>query len=264
MALLIMVWTSLVMAADPENMISREDEQRVMSQMEKYMKDVPLAVKPSQEILDAVNSIQQSTTTPEFQDGFNRYKEALRQEIQGTDSPQQISQADTSPLNVANLEESERIYIFISSSMPKDVLQSYIADVDKLKDPNIIFVMRGFVGGMKYFKPTMKFLMGLLNKNETCRWEKGEQCAMSDANIQIDPMLFSRYGISSVPSFVYAQNVSPFDHEASEGLQENAQVGNALIVSGDASLDYVLQAVLRESDSVGLRNTLNALRKGYY
>lgn len=62
------------------------------------------------------------------------------------------------------LMPDEKIYLFISSSMPKTALRSYLQDLDKLRDKNIIIVMRGFIGGIKYIKPTLEFIESIQKK----------------------------------------------------------------------------------------------------
>ena len=56
----------------------------------------------------------------------------------------------------------ERIYIFMSSSVPLVTWNNYAKDIDKVRDPNIIMVMRGCIGGCKYIRPTLKFIQNII------------------------------------------------------------------------------------------------------
>ena len=58
------------------------------------------------------------------------------------------------------LGTNERIYIFLSSSIPTETLRRYTSAVGALGDRNVRFVMRGFIGGAKYMKPTLALRQG--------------------------------------------------------------------------------------------------------
>jgi len=155
---------------------------------------------------------------------------------------------------------SERIYIFISSSIPVETLRAYVRDVDKIGDPRIVFVMNGFVGGMRSFKETLDFIVSIKTKDPGCSLLQGE-CSFYRANLQIDPLLFRKYQITSVPAVVYAagrslMNADRPDHEAN--------ISNYYVIKGDASLEHHLEVIRREVKSVSLENILTALRSGYY
>jgi type-F conjugative transfer system pilin assembly protein TrbC len=141
------------------------------------------------------------------------------------------------------LSQSERVYIFVSASMPMTALRRYASDLDRLADPNIVMVLRGFVGGMKRFKPTGDFIGQVLRKDEACELGK-EQCEAYQAGIQIDPMLFRKYGITQVPAVVFVPKVQALDY--GDGAGSEAEVGEYYVVYGDASLGYVLGVIGRD------------------
>ena len=163
----------------------------------------------------------------------------------------------------ASLGNDERLYVFISSSVPVHVLRRYAITLNKLKDPNVIMVMRGFVNGAERIRPTIDFISSIITKEDGCDYLKKE-CDILPVKIIVDPMIFSRYGINEVPSFVYASGVSVIDFKMSEGLEENVRVSNYYSVSGNAGLDYVLETFLSETKSKTIEDLLYALRKGYY
>jgi len=162
-----------------------------------------------------------------------------------------------------NLLATERIYIFVSSSVPRQTLRNYAVDLDKLRDPGISMVMRGFVGGMKHVKPTLEFVTKTIVKDESCDAAK-EKCETYSVNIGIDPMLFRRYRITQVPAVVYVKGLSVADQAMSEGIGSNAKASDFYVVYGDASLDYVLERIHKETKSKSIENILKALRKGFY
>lgn len=163
----------------------------------------------------------------------------------------------------ASLGNDERLYVFISSSVPAHILRQYAITLNKLKDPNVIMVMRGFVNGAKKIRPTIDFISSIITKEDGCDYLK-EKCDILPVKIIVDPIIFSKYGINEVPSFVYAKGVSVIDLNMSEGLEENVSLSNYYSVSGDAGLDYVLEMFLSETKSKTIEGLLYALRKGYY
>ncbi len=160
------------------------------------------------------------------------------------------------------LPADERIYIFISKSVPRETLRSYIQAVDRLRDPNVVVVLRGFVDGMKMFGPTLEFIRELLVKDPGCDVSKSK-CPTYVAEMRIDPLLFRRYGIDRVPAVTYARGVSVQDAQMSEGREENSTVRNFYTVYGDVSLEYALELFSRESGD-SLKGLCDALRSGFY
>jgi type-F conjugative transfer system pilin assembly protein TrbC len=158
------------------------------------------------------------------------------------------------------LMPDERIFLFVSSSMPASTLKNFAADLDKLKDPNIFMVMRGFVDGVRLIKPTLKFIDSVLIKDPNCN-PVTRKCEAYQANINIDPALFSKYGVQSVPAIVYARGVNEI--EAGQGTTENI-AADAYLVSGDMSLDYALELIGQKTQSSQINNILKKLRRGFY
>ncbi|MEJ2068527.1 MAG: type-F conjugative transfer system pilin assembly protein TrbC, partial [Deltaproteobacteria bacterium] len=156
-----------------------------------------------------------------------------------------------------------RIYLFISSSMPVSTLRNYAADIDRLKDPRITLVLKGFVGGMHYIKPTIEFIEKILVKNPTCDLSGGE-CSLFHVQVNVDPLLYSRYGIQSVPAILYVRGLHSSDPEESEGIRENASISDAYLVSGDVSLEYALDLIQKKSRSGQIKRILQDLRRGFY
>jgi len=158
---------------------------------------------------------------------------------------------------------TERIYIFISSSIPIQTLRNYALALDRLGDPNIVMVMRGFVDGMKHIKPTIKFVGGILRKDPSCDMTK-QKCETFRADFQIDPLLFRRYQIAKVPAVVYATDVNVMDVQMSEGLESNTEVSDYYVLYGDASLEYVLDTIHKGTKSKSIERLLTTLRKDFY
>ena len=141
-------------------------------------------------------------------------------------------------------------------------IRNYVASVARLHDGHIMMVMRGFVDGVKYIKPTLEFISNVLKKDPACDSSRNP-CDSFQAAIHIDPVLFSRYDIQAVPAIVYARGVMETDREAGQGGDEN-KAGDAFRVSGDVTLEYTLEMILKESRSSQIETILKKLRRGFY
>ena len=257
-------FSSLSMSSDS---ITRDTVNNVMEQAEEQKQNVPEPVKPSKTVEDAINNIQDVTNSKEFKDRIEQYQDAFRQQFDVNPDTGSSQSKTNDPFKPApSLSNNERIYVFVSSSMPKATLKNYFRDVDQLHDPNVTLVMRGFVGpdGMKYFKPTQRFILGLLLMDENCKWESGEKCKMYRTQVQIDPMLFTRYEITAVPAIVYVNGVNILEPKSSEGLPENVEVSKSVVLYGDVSLESAIEKIYLETNTSSLKVALEALRKGFY
>lgn len=138
------------------------------------------------------------------------------------------------------LSDDERIYIFISSSMPEQTIRNYIRDASKIGN-NIFLVLRGAIGGIKQIMPTAVWANNLLKKNPLCEG----QCEMYGVKILIDPFLYRKYEITKVPAVVYVKGLQNIEG-LSEGLS-SVKIGNFWVSYGDVSLDYHLKLIEEKS-----------------
>ncbi len=154
--------------------------------------------------------------------------------------------------------KSDRLYIFISSSIPIQTLRDYAEIVSVLKNNNIYFVLRGCVDGCHTIAPTESFIkkiIGLPN-NKALPIVRG---------IQIDPLLFRLYGIKRVPVFVYAENVNPLNSTRSQGWLKNLSGKPVFYKSiGDWSFRYHIEQLADASKSNGLKELLHNIDKTWY
>ena len=198
----------------------------------------------------------------EFQKKVEAEKDRLKSQVFG-EKPQQYYSHAKNPGKQGNLSANERIYIFISSSVPGVTLKNYVKAVSHLKERNIRLVLRGFIGGARHVKPTLTFIKDLIFEDPSCNPLRGK-CATYGAQVIIDPMLFTRYGIDRVPAVVYAPSVSVTDDKMSEGLNSNTKVPGHYVLYGDVGLEYAIEKFLKETSSKGLEGLLLSYRKGFY
>lgn len=168
-----------------------------------------------------------------------------------TDYPQENTSMAKEKKNIGPLLKSERIYVFISSSMPLKLLEKYSEDIDAFGlSNNAVFVLRGCVpsgglAGCGDFKQTMNFVSAFVLDAE----KKGR-----GGSLWIDPILFKKYQITEVPAFVYAKNVLPSGDIGSEGdFSRLEQEPLWWTSTGDWSLDYHLNELYEKSKSANLK-----------
>ena len=193
--------------------------------------------------------------SPKFKETLTRETERLKSEMfkkplkdYYTDAQKSVDKNETA----GNLPQDERVYLFISSSMPSSTIRNYIASVARLNDRNIKVVLRGFINGMTKIVPTIQFISDALKVDPLC---SNSKCEMYPVNIIVDPLLFRRYDISHVPAVVHAKGVHPSMPEESEGLPGTVVASNTMVY-GDASLEYILDLIRRETGSRSLESLL--------
>ena len=197
-----------------------------------------------------------------FQRRLNQEVERLKKEIfKGTKAYyRDLYRGDKKAAIKNRLPPNERIYLFISSSVPEATLRNYMVQIAGLGDPNVVVVMRGFIDGMKYMGPTLGFIQKLLEKDLAC----GERCGLYGVNVEVDPLLFRRYGVLQVPVVVYVPDIDVAVSGASEGVTQNAAVARSYAFYGDVPLAYALQKINEEAKSTSLAAVIKEFKHGFY
>jgi type-F conjugative transfer system pilin assembly protein TrbC len=211
--------------------------------------------------IKAAEKVKEFYDSPEFQEKLKVETERLQKSLfsEQFESYYKDSNAKTSSKGMG-LGDDERLYIFVSSSIPVSVLRTYAVDVSKLGGRRVIMVMRGFVDGMTKIMPTMEFVSRVLQTDPACSAKNGEKCNILAIPFIVDPMLFRRYGIETVPSFAYVKGLKSTDPDMSEGVGNHAKVsGDVLKLSGDASLKYVIEQFHNSTKARSLENFINNL-----
>lgn len=188
----------------------------------------------------------------EFQNRLKAESERIQKEIMGG-TGQKKYYADTAKVAKKGLS-NEQIYIFISSSMPASTIRNYVQDVAYLNDPNIIFVLRGFVGGIKKIKPTMKFTRDIIKKDSNCT----RSCDSYNVKVQVNPLMYSRYSIERVPAILYVQGILPKEAAV---LKLNKTTFPNWVIYGDASLVTATEIFADKTKKESMRAMNRILRR---
>lgn len=232
-----MCLSNSVHASGPDA-VSIDDMNIDTGEYERLLKGAPMSIDP--EMLEKARQAIPDDINERVEKERSKLIEREFYGIGGVSKKNQV-QFGNALHGIAILKEDERIYIFVSSSVPKETLRNYARDIDSLGEPRISIVMRGFVGGMTKVRPTLEFLNGVLFKNENCDSNK---CEAYQAPLLIDPLLFRHYGIKAVPAIVYAR-----------GEVEEGEAGDYYVLYGDAAFDGALEFINREA-RVGSLNCL--------
>jgi len=196
------------------------------------------------EMLERVESLVRNIESDEYKDEMKGMRAAARNvvDIDGNPLVTEDMKKKMKPQSITG----DRLYVFVSSSVPKRTLRNYVRDVAKLK--NAVLVLRGFVGGASHVKPTARFVIDILKKDEHC---ETAECDMWNVEVQIDPILFKRYNIKRVPAVAFAENIH-FDGYCSVKEEDLNKQVHDLVVYGDSALSYVINYMYEETGQSGL------------
>lgn len=221
----------------------REEASRSLENMGKGLSE-----ETQKEINKRIADISSYISSNEFQDKIDRKRDEVAFLLLGSWYKDfKEGNYTASKLSSGNiLSERERLYIFISSSVPSSVLRRYFESVSELRSHNVIFVLRGGVDGLTYLRPTFMWLYKIMLKDPSCDLTSVEKmCELLPVRVQIDPLLFRKYNITRVPAFVYVKDVEAVDY-LSEGAPE-ISTGEHYISYGDGDFYYHLFLLGKES-----------------
>jgi len=183
--------------------------------------------------------------SPKFQQRLQCEQQQLEKEVFSLDitswkrKRQKAEAKGTSPTG------QEKIFLFISSSVPDETVHAYIAAIARITEPAITLIMRGVVGGLTSRKG-IQYFSRILKKDLSCRDEKTrksqKRCPRYQVPIAIAADLFGQYGISQVPAVVYTDAKSSFR------------------IQGDMALEYLLERINREAQSATLEKLIRKIR----
>ena len=169
------------------------------------------------------------------------------------------------------LVSHERLYIFMSSSVPLVTWNNYAESLHKLRDANTAIVLRGCIGGCTHIRPTLEFIKKIIFPGgiedidfSKEGWQKELDRRTRHIQVLIDPLLFRYYNISEVPCIVYARGVNPLSG-LSEGLSENLQKSPQFWkICGDWKLSYLLERLYEKSGALVLKRMAKELKKSWH
>lgn len=199
-------------------------------------------------IQEQAQKVYQSTQTEAYRKRMNAAIEAVfPQSSQATDEEVKTG-----------IRSDDRLYLFVSKSVPLPTLRRYAEALEET--PGAVMLVRGFVEGGTRIRPTLEFIASILRKDANCR---GAECEMRRVAVQVDPVLFRRYGIQAVPAVAVVEGLVT-DGSCSEGNQDVVSVGAHQVVYGDAPVSTLLEQLSKESVGAVARYRVFFEKRGFY
>jgi len=198
-----------------------------------------------EEGLSAAKKAAEAFHTPGFQERIQCEQQRLETEVFG-DFITSWKKKDTDEEQSGQtkcLGETEKIYLFFSSSVPDETVRAYLSAIADAGDPNVIPLMRGFVGGLSDMAANTEYFSRILKIDFDCQ-DAEVPCQRYQTAIKLNPVLFAQYGITRVPAVAYANEE------------------NGFLIQGDAGLDYLLERINREANSPSLAKLIRKLQGG--
>jgi len=233
------------------NMAGAEGTQQniVSAIMEKAKEDSKKMALPENEYgeegLSAAKKAAEAFHSPGFQEQIQCEQQRLETEVFGDfiTSWKKKDAVEEQSGQTNCLDDTERVYLFFSSSVPDETVRVYLSAIADAGDPDVIPVMRGFIGGLDDMAANTEYFSRILKIDLDCQ-DTEVPCQRYQTAIKLNPVLFAQYGITRVPAVVY----------------ENE--GDGFLIQGDAGLDYLLERINREAKSSSLAKLIRKLQGG--
>lgn len=237
---------------------------------------VKKSAENTKQYLDSIDNTSNEYSTEEMnqliKNAFQNYKtnilpevEKWKNKIDIDNESFKVTFSDNSTLSkqfTESFSHDERIYIFMSSSVPKQVWKEYAYFIDQFKiTNNAVMLLRGCIGDCHKIFPTVNFIADILQRKGTTDIKDKYL-----AQIWLDPLLFGKYQIQEVPCFIYGNGLELNDQTLSEGLQHNIKKEPVVYKScGDWSFDYHLRNLYAQSKNPSLKTIIDKVEKyGFY
>ena len=220
-----------------------------------YGEEPPDSFKPSPEMMESAKKAIPQDLDVRIEKEKKRIVEEVfpgtREYLQRNSRTSEKSTETTIKGSKRCLAEDERVYIFISSSVPIETLRNYAVQSDRAREDGIYMVLRGFVDGMEKVRPTLEFVRSIILEDKGCN---GQDCSTYGIGVMIDPLLFERYDIENVPAIVYV-------HETNNRVGIDSK-GPFYVVYGDIPLDEAAEYIDREAHINTLGCLIRKIRRG--
>lgn len=216
----------------------------------------------------AAERLAEAVNSKAFQDAIEAEKERINAKFYAAHNKKIFEHNGIDSQNLSEfgkLTAKERIYILVSSSIPKETLRNYVKSVDQLQDGSVVLVLRGFIGRIRDYKPTVEYITSLLKKDPNCDFSVESECEFYKAEFNVDPLVYRKFGVTEVPAIVYADNVLLDDPDMSIGSEGNLKGPlTSHIVYGDVSLQYALERLAKLSGNSNLEQMAKKLDGGFH
>ena len=126
-----------------------DDVSAIMKKAKEDAKNMTIpANRFAKEGMQAARQTESTFLAPEFQERIQCEQERLEKEVFGQyiapwkKKRQKVMAEQT--VQSGSLSATEKVFLFISSSMPDDTVHAYISVISRIPEPNIVLVMQQF------------------------------------------------------------------------------------------------------------------------
>lgn len=210
---------------------------------------------PDEERRRAFDGLRARTPSPELEararqgleaarEGVAREREAMARRMAqalGLDAPDAVALADAVRVPTTG---SWVPVLFVSSSMPIDVLRTYAGQLEKAGG---VMAFRGMPGGLTRVGPMAKLSAEILRLDPGC---EGPACAMRGVQIIVDPLVFRQHGVTRVPALA----MIPGDPAQPYCERDDDAPVSPHLVYGDAALSGLLGEYARLGGKMEVRD----------
>lgn len=241
------------------HILYKESLEQQIDKMQDKIKNIklPQNITISPLIQEKAENAFKYTESKEFQSQVEEFKGGItaKMQIPTANDPSSMFYSQMKPAVKSMVPAQDRVYIFISSSMPVETVKAYARDLAKIGEDNVFLVMRGGIGGLKKIAPTVEWISSVLKIDPLC----SGSCELYRTKVLIDPLLFKKYEIKEAPAVVYVKNVVNTEG-LSEGLSTVKNSGFYLSY-GDISLAYHLKLIAEYSKDEHIKLVAERLEK---
>jgi hypothetical protein len=227
--------------AGEQGIIDSEATKKTMEQARKLAETMTIPENIHKEAgIKAAEKTNADFRKPEFQqkiaDEINRQADLFIPESRRGKKKEQEANS--------TLAETEKVYLFLSSSIPEASFQGYMAYLEGV--PEIVPVMKGMVGGLgkENKRERVKWWSKVLKKDSTCKKTAEKPCDLIKPAVSIKPALFYQYSITEVPALIYDRGDEIFQ------------------IQGDVGIITLLEKVNQEAKSPSLTGLTAKIRGG--
>jgi hypothetical protein len=219
----------------------------ILEKAEVEAKKITLPVnRYTNEGLQAAEETSKIFYSPEFQEKVRCEEQRLEKEVFADhikpwktkrSNPRQRTEQTTT------LADTEKVYLLFSSSVPDETMHAYITAIARADDTNLVLAMRGWPSGIDVAatEANTNYFSRILQKDPACQ-DTTKPCEHYEVAINLQPELFTQYGINQVPAVVYENDKAAYQ------------------IKGDAGLDYLLERINREAKSETLHHLVQKIR----
>ncbi|WP_267523627.1 TrbC family F-type conjugative pilus assembly protein [Campylobacter sp. MG1] len=211
-----------------------------------YDKDI---TKQDKDLKEIKNNLQTIINNKQYSDNFNNAKNYILYDTdyKNTDTFKIYKKIQEQGL----LDNNEKIFIVISSSLSKETIQNYL-NIAKLSPNDFDFVLQGVIGNdLSKLKPTLNYLKELNQDNYAY-------------NLSINPKIIRAYNITRVPAVLFIKNFNKELIDYVKAPNINTDDENVFIAYGDYSLDYVLEEINKKANSKKLDLIIKKIKTNFY